>query len=267
MDSRTFDKIRSLVYERSGISIKADKVALVTARVGKRMRALSLDNHKAYLEQVLNDDSGREITLLLDCISTNVTSFFRENVHFSFLAARVREWREQGCTKLRLWSAASSTGEEPYSIAMTLLDASNNARIDSRILATDLSTRVLEACAKGVYSPKQMEPVPVDYRTRYFKKTGYGDDACYEAGEQLKKMIHFTRLNLSSVPFPMNGPFDAVFCRNVMIYFDNDVRKRLLDEIYRLCRKGGFLFVGHAETLTGIISDFKSVAPSIYIKE
>lgn len=267
MDNRTFEKIRALIYERSGISIKPDKVALVTARVGKRMRALSLENHKDYLERVLNDDTGREMTLLLDCISTNVTSFFREKAHFSFLADCMREWRDQGCTKLRFWSAASSTGEEPYSIAMTALEASRDAEIDIRILATDISTRVLEACARSIYTAKQIEPVPPEYRIRYFSKTGFGDKGAYTAAENLKKIVHFSQLNLSTVPFPMKGPFDAVFCRNVMIYFDNAVRKRLLAEIFRLCRKGGFLFVGHAETLTGILSDFKPVAPSIYIKE
>jgi chemotaxis protein methyltransferase CheR len=267
MDSATFDKFRNLVYEKSGIAIKPDKIALVTARVGKRMRALAIDDSKMYLDRVLNDPTGEELVMLLDSISTNVTDFFRENHHFTFLTEKVREWADSGSGRFRFWSAASSTGEEPYSIAMTVLNALGNVPSDVKILATDISTRVLGVCSKGVYSARQMEPVPPEYRQRFFSKTGVGDSAQYEAGSALKKITQFARLNLSEVPFPMKGPFDVVFCRNVMIYFDTVVRKRLLEECYRLCRKGGYLFVGHAETLTGILSAFKPVAPSIYVKD
>jgi len=267
VDGKTFEKFRTLVYEKSGISIKQDKIALVTARVGKRMRTLAIDDYKVYLDRVLDDPTGEELVLLLDSISTNVTNFFRENHHFIFLTEKIREWARSGAAHFRFWSAASSTGEEPYSIAMTALDAMGDAPADVKILATDISTRVLGVCSKGIYSVRQIEPVPAEYRQRFFTKNGTGESAQYEAGTALKRIIRFARLNLSEVPFPMRGPFDVVFCRNVMIYFDNVVRRRLLEECYRLCRKGGYLFVGHAETLTGILSEFKPVAPSIYVKE
>jgi chemotaxis protein methyltransferase CheR len=267
VDERTFDKFRSLVYEKSGIAIKEDKIALVTARVGKRMRALSIDDYKAYLSRVLDDTTGEEIVLLLDSISTNVTSFFRENNHFTFLADTLRQWERTGQKHFRIWSAAASSGEEPYSIAMTALTAVSGAGTEVKILATDISTKVLATCAEGVYSARQIEPVPPEFRQRFFTKTGVNDAARYQAKRELKEILRFARLNLSQVPFPMSGPFDVIFCRNVMIYFDNTVRKRLLEECYRLCRKGGFLFVGHAETLTGILSEFRPVAPSIYVKE
>jgi chemotaxis protein methyltransferase CheR len=263
MDTKTFDKFRALVYEKSGIAIKPDKVALVTARVGKRMRALSIENHRDYLAHVLNDGSGTEIVCLLDSISTNVTHFFRENDHFDFFERTLKGWMAEGRTRFRFWSAASSSGEEPYSMAMTLCNAAEGGSVDGKILATDLSTKVLEKCVRGIYNEKSVEAVPPHYRKRFFEKAG---DAGYRVADVLKRLVTFSRLNLSETPYPMNGPMDAIFCRNVMIYFDNAVRKRLLDECYRLLKAGGYLFVGHAETLTGILSDFKAVAPSIYIK-
>jgi chemotaxis protein methyltransferase CheR len=266
MDTGTFNRFRTIVYEKSGIAINANKIALVTARVGKRMRELSIENHKDYLHHVLADESGEEMVRLLDCISTNVTSFFRENDHFVFLADAVRRWLDEKKTGLRFWSAASSTGEEPYSLAMTVLDAADDARIDVKILGTDISTKVLDICRKGAYDAKKAESVPPEYRTRFFDRVGSGDKGSYEVKEAVKRLVSFARLNLSQPPFPMKGPFDAVFCRNVMIYFDNTVRKGLLDECYRMLKPGGYLFVGHAETLTGILSEFKPVAPSIYIK-
>jgi chemotaxis protein methyltransferase CheR len=266
MDQKTFDRFRSIVYEKSGIAINDNKVSLVTARVGKRMRALGFDKDKDYLDFVIDDCDGGEMVLLLDAISTNVTHFFRENDHFEFLSELLREWRGQGRKSFKLWSAASSTGEEPYSIAMTAAEALGGEITDVKILATDLSTRVLASCLKGVYPSKQVVHTPPAYLNRYFTRTGSGDGAHYEVIDEIKSMISFTRLNLSETPFPMRGPLDVIFCRNVMIYFDNIVRKRLLDECYRLLAPHGYLFVGHSETLTGVLSDFKSVAPSIYNK-
>jgi chemotaxis protein methyltransferase CheR len=266
MDQRTFDQFRDIVYEKSGIAISSNKVALVTARVGKRMRELSIDKHRDYLRHVLDDASGEEMVHLLDCVSTNVTSFFRENDHFEFLFRSVGRWLDERKESLRVWSAASSTGEEPYSIAMTLLDVADSARVDMKILATDISTKVLETCMRGTYEAKRIEGVSPEYRNRFFVKSGSGDGARFTVTDDLKRMVSFSRLNLSQPPFPMRGPFDAIFCRNVMIYFDTAVRKRLIDECYRLLRTGGYLFIGHAETLTGIENEFKPVAPSVYLK-
>jgi chemotaxis protein methyltransferase CheR len=267
MDTKTFDRFRSIVYEKSGIAIHPNKVSLVIARVGKRMRELSIENPKEYLSHVLSDESGEEIVHLLDCISTNVTSFFRENGHFDFFGRMLGELAQAGHNRLRFWSAASSSGEEPYSMAMIICDRLDGKVIDAKVLATDISTRVLKKCAKGEYAEKSMAAVPPHYRTRFFERSGRGGDASWLVREPVKRLVTFSRINLSQTPFPMKGPMDAIFCRNVMIYFDNTVRTRLLDECFRLLRPGGYLFVGHAETLTGIISKFKAVAPSIYIKE
>lgn len=264
MEKVIFDRFRAIVYEKSGISLNDGKEALVSARVAKRMRALGYTDHRKYLEHVSNDVSGAEVVHLIDAISTNVTSFFREPVHFDLLTELVKQWLEEGQTRFRIWSAASSTGEEPYTIAMTMLEATRGARVDIRILATDISTAVLEKCRQGTYSSEKVASVPPALRERYFTENrGAGT---YTVKNSVRDLITFRRLNLSHPPFPMKGPFDVVLCRNVMIYFDNTVRGHLLQEVHRLLKPGGYLMVGHAESLTGILTSLKVVRPSVYVK-
>ncbi|MHC4872665.1 MAG: CheR family methyltransferase [Planctomycetota bacterium] len=261
MDEKVFNAFRSLVYEKSGISLNDGKKALVSARIGKRMRALSVECHNEYLNLVKEDEHGEELIHMLDAISTNVTSFYREAEHFDFLAERLQEWHAAGQSKFRIWSAASSSGEEPYTLAITLLE-NLPAEVDARILATDISTKVLGQCREGVYREDKLDPVDFQLRAKYFDKCEEG----FRIRDVVKRKVLFKRLNLSTPPFPMKGPLDVIFCRNVMIYFDNEVRTKLLNEAYRLLRPGGYLMVGHAESLTGMVSDFKTVKPSIYIK-
>jgi chemotaxis protein methyltransferase CheR len=196
-----------------------------------------------------------------------LTGFYREPGHFGFVSAAVREWLAQGQRRFRFWSAACSSGEEPLSLAMTLLEACNGLDVDTRVLATDISTQVLDKCNEAVYRADRMRPVPARQRERWFvRERGADGETQYRARPQLTEMVLYRRLNLSVPPFPMRGPMDAIFCRNVMIYFDDTVRRALLSEIHRLLRPGGFLFVGHAESLTGMMSPLKSVRPSIYVK-
>jgi chemotaxis protein methyltransferase CheR len=266
MEKHVFEQFCSLVYEKSGIAINGNKIALVNARIGKRVRELGLRDDREYLDLVTGDPDGDEIVHMLDVISTNVTSFFRESAHFDFLGSTVAQWYGQGQRRFRFWSAASSTGEEPYSLAMTLTNAVGNGAADMKILATDISTRVLAQCKTGRYVPQKMAGVPESLLQRFFSLRNEGGCSVYEIKDELRKLVSFTRLNLSKPPFPMQGPLDAIFCRNVMIYFDNIVRKALLEECYRLLKPEGYLFVGHAESLTGILSGFKAIMPSVYVK-
>ena len=266
MDRRTFDRFRRLVYEKSGIALGPGKEALVSARVDRRLRALGIDNYGTYLHRVTHDHSGEEIVQLLDAISTNVTSFFREPAHFEFLAQAMVEWQDAGQRRFRVWSAACSTGEEPYSIAITMLGAARSADLDVKILATDISTRVLETCRQGTYPQERLDGVPPALRDHYFTQDGSQNPPRYAVKDLLSRMIVFKRLNLSAPPFPMRGPLDVIFCRNVMIYFDRAVRVRLLQELWRLLKPGGYLLVGHAESLTAMMGEFDTVRPSIYVK-
>ena len=266
MNPKTFEKFRSLIYEKSGISLGEQKEALVSARVGKRMRVLQIGDFDEYYSYVVHDGSGQEVVELLDAISTNVTSFFREPQHFDFLGSALTAWKNQGQRRFRIWSAASSTGEEPYTIAMTVLESIGNRDVDTRILATDISTRVLAKCQEGTYDPQKLDGVPKTLRDKYFDRLQDDRQYQYRARDIMKQLIVFRRLNLATPPFPMQGPLDVVFCRNVMIYFDNDVRTRLLNEISRLLKPGGYLMVGHAESLTGLVSSFRTVRPSVYTK-
>lgn len=267
MDKKTFEKFRKIVYEKSGISLGERKEALVAARVGKRMRVLEIDDYATYLRRVMNDETGAEVVHLLDAISTNVTSFFREENHFEFLEDVILHWLAKGQNRFRLWSAACSTGEEPFTLAMTLMECFNGHKIDLKILATDISTRALDKCREATYDKEKLKKIPPLLRDRYFDAHKNEEGITYGLKAAIKNTVVFKRLNLSRPPFPMHGPFDVIFCRNVMIYFDNYVRGNLLADMYRLLRPGGYLMVGHAESLTGMVSDFRTVRPSIYIKQ
>jgi len=266
MDLETFNKFRKIVYEMSGIALADGKLAMVKARVGKRMRALKIHDDRKYLQYVMDDRSGHELINLLDAISINVTSFCREAIHFDIFKDLLLDWCRKGQTKFRIWSAASATGEEPYTLAMTALEALQGYKTDIKILATDISTEALADCQLGTYSKEKMDAVPALLREKYFFCHQQGGCLYYTVKPELKKIVVFKRLNLSTPPFPMRGPFDVVFCRNVMIYFDNRVRSNLLQEIARLLREGGYLMVGHAESLAGMLSGLKPVKPSVYIR-
>lgn len=262
VDRPTFEKLCNLVYKQSGILLKEGKESLVAARLGKRIRELGLGSLKEYLHRITTTEDDAEITLLLDSISTNVTSFFREPIHFEFLRDRYREWLNQGQTRFRFWSAASSTGEEPYSLAMTLL---NETLVhDLRILATDISTRVLQRCIKGIYEGSKVSTVPPLLRERYFHRSGRPGETTYQVSSELQRVLLFKRLNLSKPPFPMKGPLDAILIRNVMIYFDKPTRQALLREAKRLLRPGGYLIIGHSDSLMDLDHSFRMIRPSIY---
>ncbi len=266
MDDHLFNKFRQLIYEVSGIHLSDQKKALVVGRLSKRIRELGIDNFKAYYDYVVQDKTGREIVKLIDFISTNVTHFFRESDHFDFLKEKLIEWKEEGQTRFRIWSSACSTGEEPYTIAITAMEALNSTSIDLKILATDISTRVLEQCKKGEYYSHKVENIPNYLLQKYFNKKKVDNEWVYIVSDKIKRVITFARLNLIETPYPMQGPFDIIFCRNVMIYFDERVRNKLVNEMYRLLKPKGYLIVGHSESITSAQTGFRILKPSIYYK-
>jgi chemotaxis protein methyltransferase CheR len=268
VDAPTFRALRELAYQQAGIALRENKEALVSARVAKRVRTLGLAGPKEYVEYLRADGNGEEMIHFLDAISTNFTSFYREADHFEILSAHARGRLAEGRERLRLWCAASSSGEEPYTLAMTLAQATEGANVDWRILATDISVRVLEAASRGEYEQSKLANVPKALRARYFEPLAEagGGEALMRVRPELREHLVFKRLNLARPPFPMAGQLDAVFCRNVMIYFDLEVRTRLILEIERLLLPGGLLAIGHAETLNGIPTSLKMIKPSVYRK-
>lgn len=264
MDDCTFERFRDLIYDRSGITLGPTKKALVTSRIGKRMRTLGIEEAGQYLRAVLEDPDGDELVQLLDAISTNVTSFFREPQHFHFLERRFGELQASGQKRFRIWCAAASTGEEPYTIAMTICDRMQVPPPDVKILATDISTRVLAVAREGQYDEERVQGIPESLRARWFPRVGDGATVLYRAQPALRNLLSFARLNLIEQPYPMKGPFDLIFCRNVMIYFDPTVKQGLLREFYRLLRPDGHLIVGHAESLTGLDVPFTMIEPAVY---
>ncbi|MCX8042910.1 MAG: protein-glutamate O-methyltransferase CheR [Desulfobacterota bacterium] len=266
MDRHVFDTFRSIVYEHSGIYLNETKEAMITARIAKRMRVLGINDYQHYLQFLLHDQTGDEIVKFLDVIATNVTSFFREPEHFDVLGDLISQWIMNGRDRIRIWSAASSTGQEPYSIAMTAILAAGSRAQSIRILATDISTKALNIAKAGVYSSLLLEGVPNSVRSQFFIKKKSNNEVLYQIKDFVRKMVLFKRLNLSKPPFFLQTHIDIIFCRNVMIYFDNIVRTRLINELYRLLNPGGYLFVGHAESLACIKTDFTCLKPSIYQK-
>jgi len=267
MKEATFHAIREFVYERSGITLGENKQALVRARIAKRMRRLNIPTYEDYMDFVRGDSSGVEIEEMLDAISTNTTHFYREAAHFDLMQQILRQWISRKMRKLRIWSAACSTGEEPYTLGIELLETSGNYPLDIKILATDLAPSVLKIAMKGEYSEEKLDPVPKLIKNKYFTKIKTPEGLLYQVRREVKDLIIFRQFNLSVIPYPLKNPLDIIFCRNVMIYFDRNVRARLVNEFYRLLRPGGYLFVGHAESINGLSRGFKCLKPSVYLRE
>ncbi len=260
---REFKKISALVYERTRINLHEGKLPLVQNRLSKRLRRLGLDSFRSYLSYLDQDED--ELEAMINAITTNYTSFFREPEHFRFLRETfLPEALEKDRRKLRFWSAGCSSGEEPYSLAMELLEnIPDIAARDVLILATDVSTRALSAAVEGLYPPEPVFKCQPLYRKRYFAEDG--DSGMFSVSPEVKRLVRFRYLNLFD-PWPMRGPFDLIMCRNVMIYFERGPKMELVRRFRDILRPGGYLFVGHSESLTGEEHGLRYVCPAVYRK-
>lgn len=270
LSDKDFEKMRRLIYEECGINLTPAKKELVKARLSKRLRIGQFKSFHDYYEYVLNDTSGKELILLLDSIVTNFTFFFREPKHFEYLKANFLPEilsKKNAEKKLNFWSAGCSSGEEAYSIIMTLLEAIENPFLwKIHVLATDLSTRALKTAAAGIYLKEKVRDLPPLIIKKYFLKGNQQWADYVKVKDQLKQYVRFQRLNLME-PFSFTEPFDCIFCRNVMIYFDKEKQRSLVNRFYECLLPGGILIIGHAESLAGIPHQFKYLKPSIYKKE
>ncbi len=264
MASSDLSAFQNLLYEKSGIVLTDSKRALVESRVTQRLRALNMDSYSQYLQYVNEDKSGEELVQLIDVISTNITRFFRESDHFDLLESTLSQWAAKGQQHVRIWSAACSTGEEPYTMAMTVEKLVQEHRLDLKILATDISTRVLAQAKAGVYEEDRLANIPDNLKAKYFRRQAGKGAEHFAVSEQLKQMIMFHRLNFTVFPYPIKGIFDVIFCRNAMIYFDRELRTKMVREFACLLKPGGLLMIGHSETLIGLENQYRTVKPSVY---
>lgn len=257
-----FEKISSLLYSAAKITLQTGKEDLVKSRLQKRIRELGLGGFGDYLELVSGDPA--EHYRMVDLLTTNKTSFFRENEHFEFMRARILPGLRSG--RARVWSAGCSSGEEPYTIAMVLREGLGAACGDVKVLATDLSARVLEKAKAGVYDEEGLREVPPGLLAKYFAPASAAGRGSYAVRPELRSLVAFASLNLMA-EWPMRGPFDLIFCRNVMIYFDKRTQEDLVNRFYGLLKPGGYLFVGHSESLAGFNTRFRYVQPAVHLKE
>ena len=255
-----FGRVQRIAYERAGLAIPAGKEGLVRSRVSKRLRERRIATFGSYLDTVERED-GDELVKLIDLLTTNKTDFFREPAHFDFLLRHVVPDVVETGRPLRIWSAGCSSGEEPYTLSM-LLHESLPARYDFRILATDICTQVVASAKRGTYSAQQLGDVAPQRRQRFFTP---GPDGAATVTPELRAPISFAHLNLMA-NWPMSGPFDVIFCRNVMIYFDKPTVTRLVDRFHALLSPRGHLFIGHSESLTAIEHRYRYVQPAVYAR-
>ncbi len=267
-----FVRICRLVYEHCGINLHEGKKELVRARLAKMLRKYRFKTYDQYIDFVLDDPTQTTFYEMIDQISTNLTSFFREPKHFEylrrqFLPALIQKKQKTGQLRIRAWSAGCSSGEEPYSIAITLLEAVPLPQSwNIRILATDISTRTLHAAQKGLYEPQRVDNLSAELKSRYLKpKKDKSAPLLYEVSPALRSILTFKYLNLMD-PWPFRGPFDFIFCRNVMIYFDKPTQEKLVQRFHDVLDDGGLFFTGHSESLTGIRHSFRYIQPTIYRK-
>lgn len=266
LSDEEFALFKSLIYQQVGINLDTPKKTLLVSRLGKRLRELKLSTYKDYYDCVCSKEGEEELTKLLDLVSTNKTDFYREPVHFDFLRDQVLP-QAQAARRLRIWSSASSSGEEPYTIAMTLSDAIHDIkRWDIKILASDISTRVLSKAASGIYEEERVSQLPQDLVQRHFLRGKGAQAGKVRVRPQLANLVAFRRINLMNPTFPIRSSLDVVFCRNVMIYFDRPTQAKLMEKFFRYLRPGGYLFIGHSESLQWIDHQFTYLKPTIYQK-
>jgi chemotaxis protein methyltransferase CheR len=267
--NQDFKRIAALLYDLAGISLPDSKATLVYSRLAKRLRALGLRSFAEYCTFVASEKGGDESQEMLRALTTNVTRFFREPHHFEDLRVNVLEPvadQVRAGRRLRLWSAASSSGQEPYSMAFTVLSVwPNAADLDIRILGTDIDTNVLATGRAAVYDENLLEGIPTATRSQYFERDP-SDKRAWRVCEAARRLVAFRELNLNGPSWPMKGPFDAIFCRNVVIYFDEPTQERVWSRFAPLVAPGGRLYVGHSERVGASVTAFESCGLTAYRK-
>jgi chemotaxis protein methyltransferase CheR len=268
-----FERFQRLIYGESGIWLANSKKALLCGRLARRLRAVQAPTLADYHELVSQPDQHAERVLMIDAITTNETHFFREPQHFEFLIQEMLpRWRAQAeqqrrSKTIRIWSAGCSSGEEPYSVAMLL--AAELPSVDGwevQILATDISTRVLATASRGLYSMSRSADIPKHLLHRFMLKGIAAQKGQMKVTREIQQMVQFARINLSQGPYPVTALFDLILCRNVLIYFDSQSKRKVVNNLAKCLSDEGLLLIGHAENLNGLTSSVRSLRPTVHCK-
>ncbi len=268
LTNKEFQQLSEYIKNNYGIRLKEEKRTLVSGRLHNVLQQSGFNSFTEYYDYLIADKTGNAVITLVNKITTNHTYFMRESSHFEYFKNKVLPYLAEKVTEkdLRVWCAACSTGEEAYTLAMLIDEYFGKAKMwwDTKILATDISEHVLDLAKKGVYSMDKIAPLPSVWKTNYFKAYD-GDNAVLI--DRIKDEVIFRKLNLMDNVFPFRKKLHAIFCRNVMIYFDNETKNRLVDKLYDSLEYGGYLFIGHSESLSRETTRFKYILPSVYRKE
>lgn len=258
--ARDFERVRALIHTRAGIALAESKHEMVYSRLARRLRATGIRSFGAYLDNLESRPDNEEWEAFTNALTTNLTSFFREEHHFPILAEHVRKARDP----INIWCCASSTGEEPYSIAMTLCEALGTMTPQAHVIATDIDTNVLNTASNGVYALDRLDKMAPERARRFFLR-GKGQQAgLVKVRPELRQLVTFKQLNLLADDWPVSGPFDAVFCRNVMIYFDKPTQAKILSRFAPMMKPDALLFAGHSENFLYVSDAFKLRGKTVY---
>lgn len=255
-----FDRVRKLIYQHAGISLSEAKTDMVYSRVGRRIRATGLDSFKAYLDTLELGENPDEWENFTNALTTNLTSFFREEHHFPILSDHLKHLAKP----IKIWCSAASTGEEPYTLAMTACEAFGTLKPPVEIIATDIDTNVLATASRGVYPYERVSKLSEKRRKDFFMKGTGAQEGMVRVRSELRNLITFQQLNLLEPNWPVNEPFDAIFCRNVMIYFDKPTQTKILSRFVPLMKPHALLFAGHSENFLYVSNDFQLLGKTVY---
>lgn len=269
ISTKEFMQLADYMRNNYGINLKSEKKYLVVGRLQNLLAEKNMNSFGEYFQYVISDKSGQAVTVLINKLTTNHTYFMREREHFDYFRSTVLPFWADAQAKsrdLRIWSAGCSTGEEPYTIAMLLADyfAYEKDKWDTRILASDISEQAITAAGKGLYLNEQIAVLPEKWQKNYFTRI---DDESSVVQDRLKREVIFRRFNLMSELFPFKQKFHVIFCRNVMIYFDNQTKMELVNKFYEASEPGAYLFIGHSESLERKATRYKYITPAVYRKE
>ena len=268
LSDKEFEQLSTFIYSQYGIKMPPIKRVMLQGRLQKRLRQLNIPTFKDYCNYVFSQNGAEEVIHMMDVVSTNKTDFFREPVHFEYLRETVLpEFINRGKRFVKVWSAGSSSGEEAYTIAITLNEFSETKRqIDFQIIGTDISTIVLNTAIEGIYKEARLEGIPLNIKHKYFLKSRDPDKKLVRVVPKLRAKVKFGRLNFMDTTYPINETFDVIFCRNTLIYFDRETQEKVISKLCNHLDPNGYFFLGHSESLTNMNVPLKSVKPTIYRK-